>query len=42
MLSYAARIELSSEATSQLKTSANPLIGAAVAVYKQTIASPFR
>ena len=32
MLSYAARIELSSEATSQLKSSANPLIGAAVAV----------
>ena len=32
MLSYAARIELSSEATLQLKSSANPLIGAAVAV----------
>lgn len=32
MLSYAARIELSSEATAQLKSSANPLIGAAVTV----------
>lgn len=32
MLSYAAKIELSSEATAQLKSSANPLIGAAVAV----------
>jgi hypothetical protein len=32
MLSYAARIELSSEATAQLKSSSNPLIGAAVAV----------
>lgn len=32
MLSYAAKIELSSESTTQLKSSANPLIGAAVAV----------
>jgi hypothetical protein len=32
MLSYAATVELSSEATQQLKSSANPLIGAAVAV----------
>jgi uncharacterized protein involved in outer membrane biogenesis len=32
MLNYAARVELSSDATAQLKTSANPLIGAAVAV----------
>jgi AsmA family len=32
MLSYAATVELSSEATAQLKSSANPLIGAAVSV----------
>lgn len=32
MLSYAATIELSSEATAQLKSSANPLVGAAVSV----------
>ncbi|MGA9771288.1 MAG: AsmA family protein [Blastocatellia bacterium] len=32
MLSYAATVELSSDATQQLKSSANPLIGAAVAV----------
>jgi uncharacterized protein involved in outer membrane biogenesis len=32
VLSYAATIELSSEATAQLKSSANPLIGAAVSV----------
>jgi hypothetical protein len=32
MLYYAARVELSSDATAQLKTSANPLIGAAVSV----------
>jgi hypothetical protein len=32
ILNYAARVELSSEATGQLKSSANPLISAAVAV----------
>jgi uncharacterized protein involved in outer membrane biogenesis len=32
MLNYAARVELSSDATAQLKSSANPLISAAVAV----------
>ena len=32
ILNYAARIELSSEATAQIRSSANPLLGAAVAV----------
>ena len=32
MINYAARVELSSDATAQLKSSANPLIGAAVSV----------